>query len=288
MNNIKRLKRRQQQYRILMQTLIILCFVIAISFILIINLFGKSEKDSSFTAAFSENSNEVSASTESGNEAGQPNGNGNAAGVSTENNNAASAFTENNQNNDFQDKNWSLILVNRDHPLPDNYTIDTVTLSNGQMVDARMYPYLQEMFDDMRAEGIYPEVVSGWRTYEKQQQLMEEKIQEYVTEGYSYDEAKTKAKEWVAIPGTSEHQLGLAVDINADGVNSYGYEVYDWLLENAWKYGFVKRYPEDKTEITGIINEPWHYRYVGYDAAKEMTEKGLCLEEYAADISEGP
>jgi len=137
MNNIKRLKRRQQQYRILMQALIILCFVIAISFILIINLFGKSEKDSSFTAAFSENSNEVSASTESGNEVGEPNGNGNAAGVFSEGSNNVSVLTEN------PNDNWKLILVNRDHPLPDNYTIDTVVLSNGQMVDARMYPYLQ-------------------------------------------------------------------------------------------------------------------------------------------------
>ena len=270
MNNIKRLKRQQQQYRILMQSLIILCFVIAISFILLINLFGKPDKASSSTAAFSENSNEVSDFPEGGNEAGE----------ASESSNAAGAFTENNQTNDFQDKNWSLILVNRDHPLPDNYTIDTVTLSNGQIVDERIYPYLQKMFDDMRSEGIYPEVVSGWRTYEKQQQLMDEKIQEYAAEGYSYEEAVAKAEKWVAIPGTSEHQLGLAVDINADGINSYGDEVYGWLLENAWKYGFVKRYPEDKTEITGIINEPWHYRYVGYDAAKEMTEKNLCLEEY--------
>lgn len=259
MNNISRLRRRQKQYHILMQALIILFFVIAISFVLLINLFGKSDKNSSYTAAFSENSNEVSVFPESGNEAGE---------------------SSENSPNYFQSNDWALILVNRDHPLPVDYTIDTVTLSNGQIVDARMYPYLQEMFDDMRAEGIYPEVVSGWRTCEKQQQLMEEKIQEYAAEGYSYEDAKAKAEEWVALPGTSEHQLGLAVDINADGVNSYGYEVYDWLLENSWKYGFVKRYPEDKTEITGIINEPWHYRYVGYDAAKEMTEKNLCLEEY--------
>lgn len=128
MNNIKRLKRQQQQYRILMQSLIILCFVIAISFILLINLFGKPDKASSSTAAFSENSNEVSDFPEGGNEAGE----------ASESSNAAGAFTENNQTNDFQDKNWSLILVNRDHPLPDNYTIDTVTLSNGQIVDERI------------------------------------------------------------------------------------------------------------------------------------------------------
>lgn len=256
-------KKRKKQSRILRQMLIILCIVIAASFILLINLLGKSDKNASYTTVFSEN----------GSDAG-------TGKINLE----ASEPAEDSQNDDFQDNDWMLILVNKDHPLPDNYTIDTVTLSNGQIVDARMYPYLQEMFDDMRAEGIYPEVVSGWRTYEKQQQLMDEKIQEYIAEGYSDEEAKEKAEEWVAIPGTSEHQLGLAIDINADGVNSYGYEVYDWLFENAWKYGFVKRYPEDKTEITGIINEPWHYRYVGYDAAKEMTEHNLCLEEYVKTL----
>ncbi len=179
---------------------------------------------------------------------------------------------------------WKLILVNRDNPLPYDWNIETVELSNGELVDARIYPDLQKMFDDMRADGVYPEVVSAYRTSEKQQQLMDEKIQEYSVSGYSPDEAKQKAEEWVAIPGTSEHQLGIAVDINADGINSFGYEVYDWLDQNAYKYGFIKRYPEDKTEITGIINEPWHYRYVGYDAALEMTERNLCLEEYLEAI----
>ena len=82
------------------------------------------------------------------------------------------------------------------------------------------------------------------------------------------------------IPGTSEHQTGLAVDINADGINSAGYEVYDWLLSHAHEYGFIKRYPEDKVALTGISNEPWHYRYVGKSAAAEIHKKGLCLEEY--------
>lgn len=178
------------------------------------------------------------------------------------------------------DGDWCLVLVNRDHPLPDDYTLETVTLDNGQKVDARIYPALQQMFDDMRAQGIYPVVASGFRTAEEQQQTMEEKIREYESQGYSGQEARTMAEDWVALPGTSEHQLGLAVDINADGVHSAGYEVYDWLQEHAWEYGFVKRYPEDKTDITGISNEPWHYRYVGKTAAKAMTEQGLCLEEY--------
>lgn len=86
-------------------------------------------------------------------------------------------------------------------------------------------------------------------------------------------------------PGTSEHQTGLAVDINADGIHSAGYEVYDWLARNAHRYGFIRRYPPDKTALTGISNEPWHYRYVGVTAATEMHQRGLCLEEYLAEHS---
>lgn len=89
-----------------------------------------------------------------------------------------------------------------------------------------------------------------------------------------------KAEKYVAIPDTSEQQLGLSVDINADTDKCSSEKVYQWLDENAYKYGFVKRYPEDKTDITGISNEPWHYRYVGTTVAKIMKEENLCLEEY--------
>lgn len=179
------------------------------------------------------------------------------------------------------EEDWKLILVNRNHPLPQDYSIETATLDNGQQVDKRIYPALQQMFDAMRAQGIYPVVVSGFRTQEEQQQIMEEKIQQFQTQGYCSVQAEEMAQEWVALPGTSEHQLGLAVDINADGIHSTGQQVYDWLSEYAHCYGFIKRYPEDKTQITGISNEPWHYRFVGIDAALEIKEKGLCLEEYA-------
>lgn len=194
-----------------------------------------------------------------------------------------SGQTEDGQTDNGQDdESWALILVNRDHPLPADYQIDIVELSNGERVDARIYPKLQEMFDTMRAEGIYPIVRSGYRSYEEQEEVMQERISRYMDSGLSQEDAKAKAETEVALPGTSEHQLGLGVDINADGVNSYGDEVYNWLYDNAHKYGFVKRYPEDKTDITGIINEPWHYRYVGIEAAAEMKASGQCLEEYLA------
>ncbi len=179
-----------------------------------------------------------------------------------------------------EDKPWYLILVNRWHPLPKGYQPQLMTLSNGKQVDERIYPYLQKMFDQARADGVYPIVASAYRTAEKQQSIMEEKIAEYQANGYSAEKAKTEAEKWVAIPGTSEHQLGLAVDINADGVNSAGYEVYDWLDKHAHEYGFIRRFPESKTDITGVANEPWHYRYVGKKVAAEIHDRGICLEEY--------
>ncbi len=123
-------------------------------------------------------------------------------------------------------------------------------------------------------------MASGYRTPEKQQSLMDEKIGELVNEGYSQTDAEQEALKWVNRVGYSEHQSGLAVDINADGIHSAGYEVYDWLAQNAWRYGFILRCPEDKTAVTGTGYEPWHYRYVGVENAQAITESGLCLEEY--------
>lgn len=180
---------------------------------------------------------------------------------------------------------WCLILVNKSNHIPNDYEIELTELSNGQSVDKRIYPSLQEMFDSARIDGVYPIVVDGYRTAEKQQSLMDEKVADYISEGYSDEEALTEAKTLVAVPGASEHQLGIAIDINADGINSAGYEVYEWLGENAYKYGFICRYPSDKTEITGINYEPWHYRYVGVGAATEIYNQSICLEEYLSRIN---
>ena len=175
---------------------------------------------------------------------------------------------------------WNLILVDRNHYIPNNYQVELTELSNGKKVDSRIYPELQQMFNDARAEGLALFVREGYRTTEEQQKIMDEKINEYEKQGYSAKEAKKRAEKYVAIPDTSEHQLGLSVDINADTDKCSSEKVYQWLDENAYKYGFVKRYPEDKTDITGISNEPWHYRYVGTTVAKIMKEENLCLEEY--------
>lgn len=179
-----------------------------------------------------------------------------------------------------EDNGWNLILVNRDSYIPDDYQVELTELSNGKKVDSRIYPELQEMFNDARAQGYGLFVREGYRTQEEQQQLMDEKIEAYENEGKSKSEAKKLAEQWVAIPGTSEHQLGIAVDINANTTKSSSDDVYNWLAENAHTYGFIKRYPSNKTDITGVINEPWHYRYVGKEAASKIYSQGICLEEY--------
>ena len=179
-----------------------------------------------------------------------------------------------------EDHGWNLILVNRENYIPADYEVQLTELSNGKKVDSRIYPELQEMFNAARTQGYGLFVREGYRTQEEQQQLMNEKIEAYENEGKSKSEAKKLAEQWVAIPGTSEHQLGIAVDINADTTKSSRDDVYNWIEENAHTYGFIKRYPSNKTDITGVINEPWHYRYVGKEAASAIYSQGICLEEY--------
>ncbi len=175
---------------------------------------------------------------------------------------------------------WNLIVVNHWNEIPEDYSVTLTELSNGQKVDSRIYPYLQEMFDAMRSDGIYPIVREGYRTEEEQKETFYEKVQAYMSEGYFRTSAERIAKEWVALPGTSEHQLGIAVDINADKTQSANEEVYAWLAENAYKYGFILRYPQGKEDITGTSYEPWHFRYVGIEHAQVIYENRFCLEEY--------
>ncbi|MGG5357992.1 MULTISPECIES: M15 family metallopeptidase [unclassified Enterococcus] len=184
------------------------------------------------------------------------------------------------QANEEERGSWELILVNADHKIPEDYTAELQELSDEQAVDKHIYPELQLMLDAARSEGIYPKIVSSFRTTEEQENIMQEKISSFQEKGYSYQKAKEEAEKWVAAPGTSEHELGLAVDINAEPSASTDKEVYGWLADNAYRYGFILRYPSNKVQITGVDYEPWHFRYVGKKAAKEITEAGITLEEY--------
>ncbi|MCI9101611.1 MAG: VanY-B/VanY-G family D-Ala-D-Ala carboxypeptidase [Lachnospiraceae bacterium] len=186
-----------------------------------------------------------------------------------------------NTQNAGTDEPWNLMLVNKDNAIPYNYDVNLVEVEGGERVDERIYEPLMEMLNAAREGnwGELPMVVSGYRTQEKQQSLYDEKIAKFKKEGYSDSEAVKQAEQWVAVPGHSEHQLGFAVDINGAT-----YDVYLWLQENSYKYGFIFRYPGSKTDITGTAEEVWHYRYVGKEAAKEIYERGICLEEYLEDL----
>lgn len=180
-----------------------------------------------------------------------------------------------------------LVLVNRTHIISGEYSGELVELDCGKSIDSRIYPDLQAMFDEMRNEGIYPTVNEGFRTKEDQEQMMTDQINAYLDEGYSRKKAEKLAEKIVAPVGSSEHELGIAVDIIADKAKSDNETVYNWLAKNAYKYGFILRYPLNKTEITGIDYEPWHYRYVGKKAAAEIYEQGICLEEYLENNTKG-
>lgn len=180
------------------------------------------------------------------------------------------------------------ILVNSENPIPENWSVNIVNLRNNQQVDRRAYEDLQKMMDDARAQGYNPYICSSYRTNETQTRLYNNKVNEYINLGYSRQDAEKEAGKWVAYPGTSEHQLGFALDIvsvenqslDESQLNS---KCQQWLMKNCYDYGFILRYPENKTDITKIGFEPWHYRYVGHEAAQIIKEQGICLEEYVSE-----
>lgn len=184
-----------------------------------------------------------------------------------------------------EDSQWMLRLVNPWNRLPDGYVPELTTLTNGLQVDTRCYPALQKMMDDCRAAGLSPIICSAYRPWETQTRLFNTNVEQLKQRGMTQEQAETETAKSVAVPGTSEHQLGLALDIvdqsyqllEEDQQNT---PTQQWLMANCWKYGFILRFPKDKEAVTGITYEPWHYRYVGEEAAKAITESGICLEEY--------
>ena len=180
---------------------------------------------------------------------------------------------------------WRLLLVNPWNALPEDYEVELATLSNGLQVDARIYDDLNDMLTDCRAAGLEPIVCSAYRTQATQTRLYNNKVARVRASGVPEDQVEAEAARWVAKPGTSEHQTGLALDIVAASYQILDEKQEDtaeqqWLMENSWKYGFILRYPSEKSAVTGIGYEPWHYRYVGKAAAAEIYRTGVCLEEY--------
>ncbi len=202
------------------------------------------------------------------------------------------SVTEEEQNNSADtlssgENGWCLVLVNEVHPLDTEYQPELAQIVEGKFVDARILDDLSEMLEDAVGEGLNMYICSAYRDYESQREVFNTTMVDWINQGKSPLEAYEETKKSVAVPGTSEHATGLALDITSAEYGELDEKQADtaeakWLAENCWKYGFILRYPPEKSAITGIVFEPWHYRYVGKDVAKEITEKDITLEEYLA------
>ena len=167
---------------------------------------------------------------------------------------------------------WTL-MVNPWHALPEDFEPDLVELE-GYQVDRQCRDELEAMLKACRNEGFYCDINNAYRSVGLQQYMWNVRIEAQMAKGKTYEQAVAYIGRELAKVNHSEHHTGLAVDISG------GDAMYDWLAENCWEYGFILRYPEDKTSITGIAFEPWHFRYVGTELSLELKELGLCMEEY--------
>lgn len=183
-------------------------------------------------------------------------------------------------------EDWQLLLVNPWHAVPEGYEIKLATLSNGLQVDERIYDDLDDMLSDCREAGLNPIVCSAYRTEATQTRLYRNKVARVRASGVPEDRVEAEAARWVAKPGTSEHQTGLACDITDVYRDPKTIEecestaTYQWMSQHCQEYGFIVRFPDGKSDITGIMYEPWHFRYVGVEAATYIMENGLCFEEF--------
>lgn len=191
----------------------------------------------------------------------------------------------------MQGGDWRLVLVNESHPLPEEYDVRLVSLRNGLQVDERISDPLIRMLEAAKAEGLTPIVSSAYRSIGRQRELFDDKVARLRAEGMDEALAKAEAGKEVAFPGASEHHLGLAVDIvsyrnqRLDETQE-GTQENQWLRGHCQEYGFILRYPPEKSDITGVIYESWHFRYVGVEAAGEIMAHGLCLEEYLDTLNQ--
>lgn len=180
---------------------------------------------------------------------------------------------------------WYLMLVNQSHPMEDGYVPELANIDDSHQVDARVLEPLQNMLKAASDEGYSLYVCSAYRSVDRQKELFNESMIDYVNQGMTYYEAAIETAKSIAWPGESEHATGLAMDIVSSdyaGLDEKQGETDDqkWLMEHCYEYGFILRYPKDKSEDTGIIYEPWHYRYVGVEAALAIRDQGATLEEY--------
>lgn len=186
---------------------------------------------------------------------------------------------------------WNLVLVNGTHPMKEGYLPKLMEIQSGYSVDTRIADAVRSMLADAEEAGLHVQICSAYRSVERQEQVFGQSMKERVKSGMDYWEAYEETAKSVAIPGTSEHALGLVLDLISNQYSELDEKQEEtaeakWLAKNCYKYGFILRYPPKKTNITGIIYEPWHYRYVGTEHAKKITELGVTLEEYLQEYYE--
>ena len=176
---------------------------------------------------------------------------------------------------------WNLRLANYDNILPDDFEVELANIDETKQFDARAIKYLNKMMNDIRKDGISNIwVQSAYRSIERQKELYDNSVKKYLKQGKTQEEAEKLTDDYINKPGSSDHNLGLAVDFNNVDNNFEDLDAFKWLKENAENYGFVLRYPKYKEDITKISYESWHWRYVGEEHAKKMNELDMCLEEY--------
>lgn len=185
----------------------------------------------------------------------------------------------------FDSSDWRLVLINKQHPIPEEYDFKLGTFTSGMRCDERVIEDLLLMMQAAKKDGLNLVVRSPYRTSDHQEDNFNNRIKSYMKQGLSYMEAYKATSRVITIPGCSEHEVGLALDITSDTFVDLiqGFadtEEGKWLDEHSHEYGFTLRYPAGKEYITGIEYEPWHFRYVGREAAGIMKEEGLCLEEF--------
>lgn len=191
----------------------------------------------------------------------------------------------------FDRDDWKIMLINKQHPIPEDYEFTLATIKGSMKCDERIIPELQQMMQEAKKDGVTLVIRSPYRDYERQIYLFNRKVKGYMKKKMSYLESYRITAQAVTIPGASEHQAGLALDITSDSYSTLTQGFADtkagqWLAEHSYEYGFILRYPEGKEDITGISFEPWHFRYVGKTAAKYMYDHNFTLEEFTVLLND--
>lgn len=186
---------------------------------------------------------------------------------------------------------WALVLFNKENPIPEDYEVELVSTGKKGKCDVRVKEPLQNLLNAAKSDGCSLYVTSAYRENSRQTSLYNRKVKTNLRAGDDDETARSKAGQIIAVPGTSEHEAGLAFDFLESGYSELDEGFEDtkggkWLKENAADYGFILRYPKGMESVTGTLYEPWHYRYVGITAAHAIMENEITLEEYLIAVGE--